>query len=71
LLQKPNNNLFVVLRVAQLPKNYDQHLSIVVRITLYAAVVIHLIFAIFMFGQPDILKEVKIIFSTVFSDLNF
>lgn len=48
---------FFLLRVAQLPKNYDQHLSVVVRITLYAAVVIHLIFAIFMFGQPDILKE--------------
>jgi len=47
---------YFLLRITKLPKNYDQHLAIVVRLTLYGAVFIHLLFAIFMFGQPDILK---------------
>jgi len=48
---------YFLLRITKLPKNYDQHLAIVVRLTLYGAVFIHLLFAIFMFGQPDILKS--------------
>lgn len=56
---------YFLLKVSKLPKNYDQKLETVVRTTLYAAVIIHLVFAIFVYGQPDILDPSYSVISSV------
>jgi len=56
---------FFLLRVSRLPKNYDENLEQVVRPTMYVALVAHLMFAIFMFGNNDVFGQVVSTFSSV------
>nr|BAK01125.1 predicted protein [Hordeum vulgare subsp. vulgare] len=46
----------VLLRVSKLPKNYDESLEFVVRPTLYVILLLHLIMAIFGFGNTQIFQ---------------
>lgn len=47
----------LLLRVCKLPKNYDEKLESVVRVTLYGVIVLHLCFTIFMYGNPNIFNQ--------------
>jgi len=46
-----------LLRVSKLPKNYDEQLEKVVRVTLYGIIIMHLIFTIYMYGNPAIFDQ--------------
>jgi len=56
-----------LLRVSKLPKNYDENLETVVRQSLYFIGVIHLIFTIFMYGNPKIFEQ-KLFSNALFSN---
>jgi len=56
-----------LLRISRLPKNYDENLETVVRMTLYCILVLHLVFSIFMFGNPQIFDQTQSALSIVTS----
>jgi len=61
---------FIVLRVSRLPKNYNEKLEAIVRVTLYYIVIIHLLFAIWMYGNTDIFDPVIPCFSRLIYSRN-
>lgn len=58
------------MKICQLPKNYDENLESVVRPTLYASLVAHLIFTIFMFGNNEIFSQDATLLTSVASTVN-
>jgi len=59
-----------LLRVCKLPKNYDEKLEQVVRITLYGIIILHLLFTIFMYGNPSIFNQQTSTFDALSSTIS-